>query len=1036
MSGTKKKTTTRSTGKKSTRSNSRRKSSSRKKSSGLSTNTIEILYLVLMLVFLVITLGVYFKGTLGIFGAKVNEIFVGLFGFSAYLISLFSLIVVLLHMFGVVTNENRLKIIGGYVAMILLAAFLHLINGMSLTSTSLMYSGATIKTGGVVGGVIGSGLASVLGKVGGIVVVIVLFIISGILITGRSIVDDLRKAGEKTGDTVRDVREQSQERAENQRAQREERARQIEERRKAEEERRKKQAEEAEEARQLSLSDVEITETSSGNKSNSGSRTSSGTYYASNSSGKNGSSSNTSSQKKQEKSKGILGLFGKKEEVKEEPKRVLTKYDDGPVSIPILSNDRYLERKNQYQQEATKLQTEDLNKVAQETNAKGEPVINVMPTSPVIDRTGKLSRKALQEAEAAKAAAAKAAAAETADAVSADRSAAAKAGKSADASAAQQANAAHDDSYEWNDELFAEADAVSAGEQADDMDELWGAAPGTAAAGTAAAAGTGSSSRSGSGSGVGSAEGAGDASFDASRISTDKAFSKEEFPDGEDNPHPTLSKEGKDAAKQEEEKKNTYKGGYMPPSVELLKPGVQSSSGASREELIESARKLESVLLTYGVKAEVKQVNQGPAVTRYELQPAPGVSVKKITGLDGDIAMALAATTVHIEAPIPGKSLVGIEIPNKETTMVTLREVIDSDTFRRSSSKLTFALGKDIDGQVRVGDIAKMPHMLIAGTTGSGKSVCINSMILSLLYKASPDDVKLILIDPKVVELQVYNGIPHLLLPVVNDPKQASATLNWAVQEMTRRYKKFADFNVRDIKGFNAAVEEDENERKMPQIVIIIDELADLMMVASKEVETSICRLAQMARAAGMHIVIATQRPSVDVITGLIKANVPSRIAFAVSSGVDSKTILDGVGAEKLLGKGDMLFAPIGANRPVRIQGTFVSDEEVERVVEAVKKYGVGYDDTLKLPSSSQSSQSGSDNGMGDEVDEYLLEAAEFVIDKQKGSISMLQRRFRIGFNRAARLMDALEEKGVVGPDEGSKPRQVLMTKADLDNLA
>jgi len=377
---------------------------------------------------------------------------------------------------------------------------------------------------------------------------------------------------------------------------------------------------------------------------------------------------------------------------------------------------------------------------------------------------------------------------------------------------------------------------------------------------------------------------------------------------------------------------------------------------------------------------------------------------------------------------------VGIEVPNKEISMVTLRDVIDSNTFRKASSKLTFSLGKDIDGEVRVADIAKMPHLLIAGATGSGKSVCINSLIVSLIYKADPNDVKLILIDPKVVELSVYNGIPHLLLPVVNDPKKASATLNWAVQEMTRRYKKFAEMNVRDIRGYNEAVTElgEEDLKKMPQIVIVIDELADLMMVASKEVEASICRIAQMARAAGMHLVIATQRPSVDVITGLIKANIPSRLAFAVSSGVDSRTILDNVGAEKLLGKGDMLFSPIGASKPVRIQGTFVSDKEVEAVVEAVRLQSLNYDsdlmDTLQR-------EGGSDaEGIDEEIDEYLEDAVKFVVDKQRASISMLQRAFRIGFNRAARLMDALYARGVVGPDEGSKPRKVLMTKEEWEN--
>ena len=397
--------------------------------------------------------------------------------------------------------------------------------------------------------------------------------------------------------------------------------------------------------------------------------------------------------------------------------------------------------------------------------------------------------------------------------------------------------------------------------------------------------------------------------------------------------------------------------------------------------------------------------------------------------------MNLAASSIRVEAPIPGKNAVGIEIPNKENSIVMLRDVIDSDTFRSSKSKLTFALGKDIDGAVRVADIAKMPHLLIAGATGSGKSVCINSMIISLIYKSDPNDVKLILIDPKIVELSIYNGIPHLLLPVVTDVKQAAGTLNWAVQEMTRRYKQFADLNVRDLKGYNAAVEEDPELglAKLPQIVIIIDELADLMMVASKEVEASICRLAQLARAAGMHLVIATQRPSVDVITGLIKANIPSRIAFAVASGVDSRTILDSVGAEKLLGRGDMLFWPMTSSKAVRIQGAFVSDKEVENVVSFVKQNGTAQYDDLMMDELKQGQKDPS--GTDDEVDEYLNDAAKLVIEKQKASISFLQRAFRIGFNRAARLMDALEERGIVSADEGTgKPRKVLMTMQEWES--
>lgn len=476
---------------------------------------------------------------------------------------------------------------------------------------------------------------------------------------------------------------------------------------------------------------------------------------------------------------------------------------------------------------------------------------------------------------------------------------------------------------------------------------------------------------------------------------------------------------------------------YQFPSIELLNPAQNAVSG-SRNELYQNAQKLERALLSFGVEATVTQVNQGPAVTRYELIPKQGVKVSRIVNLADDIALNLAAKAIRIEAPIPGKSAVGIEVPNKQAATVTLREIIESDVFRKFPSKLAFSLGKTIDGEVKVTDIAKMPHLLIAGATGSGKSVCINSLLISILYKAHPKDVKLILIDPKVVELSVYNGIPHLLLPVVNDPKKAAASLNWAVQEMTVRYKKFADMNVRDIKGYNEAVREHAQQgevlESMPQIVIVIDELADLMMVAGKEVEEAICRLAQMARAAGMHLVIATQRPSVDVITGVIKANIPSRLAFAVSSGVDSKTILDTVGAEKLLGRGDMLFQPIGEAKAVRIQGAFVSDHEVERVVEAVKQGIHAPVYNVDLQESVENTSTGSPVDAEEELDEYLADAIRMVVEKQRASISMLQRAFRIGFNRAARLIDAMYERGIVGPDEDSKPRKVLMTKEEYES--
>lgn len=478
---------------------------------------------------------------------------------------------------------------------------------------------------------------------------------------------------------------------------------------------------------------------------------------------------------------------------------------------------------------------------------------------------------------------------------------------------------------------------------------------------------------------------------------------------------------------------------HFPPLSLLQKPGSKNT-GDGVKELKNTAAKLQQTLATFGVKVTITDISQGPSVTRYELQPEQGVKVSKILGLADDIKLNLAAMDIRIEAPIPGKAAIGIEVPNKENTMVALRELMESKEFRDFPSKLSFAVGKDIGGKVVVSDIAKMPHMLIAGSTGSGKSVCINTLIMSILYKARPDEVKLILVDPKVVELSVYNGIPHLLIPVVTDPKQASAALHWGVAEMTDRYQKFADHNVRDLKGYNKKVEEQRAKGdptapdKLPQIVIIVDELADLMMVSPGEVEESICRLAQLARAAGIHLIIATQRPSVDVITGLIKANMPSRVAFAVSSGVDSRTILDMNGAEKLLGKGDMLFYPQGYSKPARIQGAFVSDGEVSDVVDFLKNQVIGnvYDDQIvekvKTMESAGGGTGGASGGGGPERDAYFEEAGKFIIDKDKASIGMLQRVFKIGFNRAARIMDQLAEAGVVGEEEGTKPRKVLMS--------
>ncbi len=482
---------------------------------------------------------------------------------------------------------------------------------------------------------------------------------------------------------------------------------------------------------------------------------------------------------------------------------------------------------------------------------------------------------------------------------------------------------------------------------------------------------------------------------------------------------------------------------YVFPPVELLTAGNGKKNSNQASENHDTAIRLVQTLQNFGVKVTITDISCGPSVTRYELQPEQGVKVSKIVSLSDDIKLNLAASDIRIEAPIPGKAAIGIEVPNKEPGSVHFRELIESDTFKNAPSAIAFAAGKDIAGKTIVADIAKMPHLLIAGATGSGKSVCINTIIMSILYKAHPDDVKLIMVDPKVVELSVYNGIPHLLTPVVTDPKKASGALNWAVSEMTMRYKKFAQMNVRDLKGYNAKVAKmqmpdgEQPPAKMPQIVIIIDELADLMMVAPGEVEDAICRLAQLARAAGIHLVIATQRPSVNVITGIIKANIPSRIAFSVSSGVDSRTIIDMNGAEKLLGKGDMLFFPSGYPKPVRVQGAFVSDEEVGRVVDFLKANmteEVVYDEEVTNSiTSMESNVSGKENES--DRDSLFADAGRFVIEKEKGSIGMLQRYFKVGFNRAGRIMDQLADAGVVGPEVGTKPRKILMTNAEFEEF-
>lgn len=472
---------------------------------------------------------------------------------------------------------------------------------------------------------------------------------------------------------------------------------------------------------------------------------------------------------------------------------------------------------------------------------------------------------------------------------------------------------------------------------------------------------------------------------------------------------------------------------YKKPPINLLE---RSSGGvrANSNLLAAKAQKLEETLRNFHVDARVVQVTQGPTVTRYEIQPAVGVKVNSIVRLADDIALNLEAKSIRIEAPIPGKAAVGIEVENDAVTMVRLREIIDSDEFKNSKSKITFAVGKDISGKAIVADLKSMPHLLIAGSTGSGKSVCINSIITSLLYKADPDEVKLILVDPKVVELGNYNGIPHLLIPVVTDPSKAAAALNWAVAEMTDRYKKFAEEGVRDLESYNEYMRANEEpEKVMPQVVIIIDELADLMMAAPSQIEESICRLAQMARAAGMHLIVATQRPSVDVITGVIKANIPSRIAFAVSSQVDSRTILDMQGAEKLVGKGDMLFNPMGMGKPIRVQGTFVTDGEVHKVIDFVKgqvENNTSYNEDILTKIERTNVQESMDDS-----DELLPEAIDLVVRSGQASVSMLQRRFRIGYNRAARIVDMMEARGIIGPQDGSRPRQVLMTEEELDSL-
>ncbi|MGO1527161.1 MAG: DNA translocase FtsK, partial [Senegalia sp. (in: firmicutes)] len=468
---------------------------------------------------------------------------------------------------------------------------------------------------------------------------------------------------------------------------------------------------------------------------------------------------------------------------------------------------------------------------------------------------------------------------------------------------------------------------------------------------------------------------------------------------------------------------------YKFPSLEVLKKSDIIKDKKENKVILNNAKKLENILKNFGIEAEVTQISRGPTITRYELQPAPGIKVSRIVNLSDDIALGLASSDIRIEAPIPGKAAIGIEVPNIDKSNVNLREVLESKEYLDMKSKLSFALGKDIAGKPMVANIEKMPHLLIAGATGSGKSVCINTLITSILYKSKPDEVKLLMIDPKVVELSIYNGIPHLLIPVVTDPKKASFALNWAVAEMNKRYNLFAENSVRDIKSYNNKAIDNEEINKLPQIVVIIDELADLMMVAPGEVEDSICRLAQMARAAGIHLIVATQRPSVDIITGTIKANIPSRISFAVSSQADSRTILDMGGAEKLLGKGDMLFYPVGSSKPKRLQGAYIDEKEVENIVSFLKK-----ENEVQYKEEIIDNIEKDVNTVFEDTDELLPSAIDLVVNEGQASISYLQRKLKIGYSRAARIVDEMEERGIVGPHEGSKPRKVLVTKEEIES--
>ena len=962
----------------------------------------EIAGWVIVLIMLLLTLGIYLQGQMGAFGTLVNKVFVGLFGFSAYLLTLYTLVLSLMKLFGAQGRKLWSKLWIGYPILLLVSALLHIINSENLNTPGLMYENASVRTGGLAGGLIGRFLTGVIGRTGAIIVIIFLLIILLIVLTEHSFVSGLKKAGRKTQQGTQKVRDHAQEYARYQKERNQERRQIRLEKEKEQEEERAKQGRFRD---QISLNDFEAAAGTGDNDKLSAKEkvypTDGRLTESKPKENRNEvSDNNETSSKGQEKFRDALSKVDQK--VKTKPIRRLEPIDDGAVDIPLLdSSFSSSTAGRQAESSSQKIKVTGIEEKPgtdaqeiQERSGAEEPVMsdgNVIVHGNGMDR---IVEEDLTPEEFF----------------------------GPDDVPVTEEDLSHEEEVpEGSPDPEAAQGTSTAEDQSSEKADLQETSPEEASSLETSSAEISSDEKS---------------SPDTSHISTDKVFAKEEFPTGMTDQQDILKAAGatvsNDAAV---EKKPGPSSKYMFPPIDLLAEGKNDDGGVSRDQLLASARKLETALRNYKVEAKVIQVNRGPTVTRYELQPAQGVKVSSIVNLTDDIAMNLAASSIRVEAPIPGKNAVGIEIPNKENSIVMLRDVIDSDTFRSSKSKLTFALGKDIDGAVRVADIAKMPHLLIAGATGSGKSVCINSMIISLIYKSDPNDVKLILIDPKIVELSIYNGIPHLLLPVVTDVKQAAGTLNWAVQEVIRRYKQFADLNVRDLKGYNAAVEEDPELglAKLPQIVIIIDELADLMMVASKEVEASICRLAQLARAAGMHLVIATQRPSVDVITGLIKANIPSRIAFAVASGVDSRTILDSVGAEKLLGRGDMLFWPMTSSKAVRIQGAFVSDKEVENVVSFVKQNGTAQYDDLMMDELKQGQKDPS--GTDDEVDEYLNDAAKLVIEKQKASISFLQRAFRIGFNRAARLMDALEERGIVSADEGTgKPRKVLMTMQEWES--